>query len=229
MKTVLLSWSSGKDCAHALAELRRDPEVEVVGLLTTVNEEFDRVAMHAVRRELLLAQAQAVGLPLTTLPLPYPCSNEEYEVRMRGCLREVVARGITHVAFGDLYLQSVREYREDKLRGTGLEPLFPLWGRPTAQLAQEMLAAGARAVLTCVDPRVLPSHFVGRTWDAALLAALPPNVDPCGENGEFHTFACAGPAFHHPVAVTVTERVERDGFWFADLVPEDGPALPQSA
>ena len=217
---VLLSWSSGKDSAWALHVLRSSGDVEVVGLLTTLNEAFGRVAMHAVRRELLEAQADAAGLPLLQAPIPWPCSNEQYEAAMTRALAEARERfRPTHVAFGDLFLEEIRAYREAKMAGTGLELLFPLWGRPTDQLAREMVSGGLRAVLTCVDPRRLPQSFAGRTFDAELLTDLPPDVDPCGENGEFHTFVYAGPMFHAPLSVTPGEVVERDGFCFADVLP----------
>lgn len=220
MTRVVLSWSSGKDSAYALHVLRQDPTVEVVGLLTTCNEAADRVAMHAVRRELLLAQAEAVGLPVRIVSIPSPCPNEVYEARMADAVAAMVADGVEAIAFGDLFLEDIRRYREEKLAGTGLRPLFPLWGRPTAQLARQMLADGARAYVTCVDPRVLdPELALGAAWDEALLQKLPPSVCPCAENGEFHTFAVDGPAFRHPVAVRVGERVERGGFHFADLLP----------
>jgi uncharacterized protein (TIGR00290 family) len=215
---VLLAWSSGKDSAFTLHVLRSQG-VEVVGLLTTINEAFDRVAMHAVRLELLRAQADAVGLPLLEVRIPWPCPNEAYEAAMAAALETARERGVTAVAFGDLFLEDVRRYREEKLAPTGLEPLFPLWGRPTRALAEEMVALGQKAVLTCVDPRALPREFAGRAFDAALLRELPAAVDPCGENGEFHSFAWDGPPFRHPVPVEVGEVVERDGFVFADLVP----------
>jgi len=216
---ALFSWSSGKDSAWALHTLRQAGEVEVVGLLTTMNAEFDRVAMHAVRRALLEAQAEAAGLPLVTIPLPWPCSNEQYEAAMaRGLAEAREGLDFTAVAFGDLFLEDVRAYREQRMEGTGLTPLFPLWGRPTPRLAREMVAGGLRAVLTCVDPRHLPLAFAGRTFDAALLDDLPDAVDPCGERGEFHTFAYAGPMFSRPVERELGEVVERDGFVFADVL-----------
>jgi diphthamide synthase (EF-2-diphthine--ammonia ligase) len=193
--------------------------VEVVGLLTTLNAAFDRVSMHAVRRTLLEAQAEAARLPLVTVPIPWPCSNEQYEQAMGSVLAEArAALGFTHVAFGDLFLEDVRAYRESKLSGTGLTPLFPLWARPTDALAREMVAGGLQAILTCVDPRRLPAHFAGRRFDAELLDELPPEVDPCGEAGEFHTFVCAGPMFSSPIPCRVGAVVERDGFVFADAL-----------
>ncbi len=220
-RRVLLSWSSGKDGAWALHQLRRQDDVEVVGLLTTFDEAADRVAMHAVRRQLVDAQARATGLPLWPVLLPWPCANAEYEARMRVTLARARSEGVTHVAFGDLFLADIRAYREERLRGTGLEPLFPLWdaGRDTPALARTMIAGGLRAVLTCVDPRQLPEAFAGEMFDDGLLATLPPGVDPCGERGEFHTFCFAGPMFVSPIAVEVGERSRRDGFCFADVRP----------
>jgi uncharacterized protein (TIGR00290 family) len=217
---VLLSWSSGKDSAWTLQVLRRRG-VEVVGLLTTFNQAADRVAMHAVRRELVAAQAAAAGLPLWAVHLPSPCSNAAYEERMAAVIGRARGEGVTHVAFGDLYLEEIRAYRERQMAGTGVEPLFPLWGTAAATpaLAREMLAGGLRAVLTCVDPAQLDGAFVGRAFDAALLAELPSGVDPCGERGEFHTFATAGPMFEREVQVELGETVTRDGFCFADLLP----------
>jgi uncharacterized protein (TIGR00290 family) len=214
---TLLSWSSGKDSAWALHLLRCEARVEVVGLLTTVSEPFDRVAMHGVRRELLEAQARAAELPLVAIDLPAPCSNEEYERRMAAALGRARAQGIERIAFGDLFLADVRRYREERLAGTGIEPLFPLWGRPTASLAREMLGAGVRAWVTSVDPGRVSRDLAGRVWDESLLAALPPGADPCGENGEFHTFVSAGPMLKAPIPVCRGEVIERDGFVFADL------------
>ena len=214
---VLLSWSSGKDSAWSLYELLRQDDVEVVGLLTTVNETHDRVAMHAVRRELLEAQAAAADLPLWVVDLPWPCTNEEYEKRMSVVVARAEREGIREMAFGDLFLEDIRAYREEKLDGTGLKPRFPLWGRPTDELAREMLAGGLRAVLTCVDPKQGAAEFVGRAYDQDLLEALPDSVDPCGENGEFHTFVHAGPMFREPILIAVGEVVERGGFQFADV------------
>jgi uncharacterized protein (TIGR00290 family) len=214
---ALLAWSSGKDSAFTLHVLR-EQGVEVTGLLTTINDAFDRVAMHAVRLELLRAQADAVGLPLVEVRIPWPCPNEAYEAAMAEALAAARERGTTAVAFGDLFLEDVRRYREERMSGTGLVPLFPLWGRPTRALAEEMIALGQQAVLTCVDPRALPRAFAGRAFDAALLRELPAEVDPCGERGEFHSFAWDGPAFRCPVPVRVGEVVDRDGFVFADLL-----------
>jgi uncharacterized protein (TIGR00290 family) len=219
---TLLSWSSGKDSAWALHVLRRRADVTVVGLVTTVNAAFDRVAMHGVRRELLEAQAQAAGLPLHALPIPYPCPNEDYERIMATFVAAQAAAGIEAMAFGDLFLQDIRRYREAKLAGTGIAPLFPLWGIDTGKLAREMIAGGLEAYVTCVDPKKLPASFAGRRFDAELLADLPAGVDPCAENGEFHTFACAGPMFARPIAVAPGEVVARDGFVFCDLVPLAG-------
>jgi uncharacterized protein (TIGR00290 family) len=216
---AFLSWSSGKDSAWSLQVLRQQREVEVVGLLTTINQHFERVAMHAVRVDLLRAQAAAAGLPLLEVPLPWPCGNEQYEAAMGQALAEVKARGASVVAFGDLFLTDIRAYREQKLSGTGVRPLFPLWGLPTAQLAHDMIEGGLKARLTCVDPRVVPPGLAGRAFDVDLLRELPPGVDPCGERGEFHTFAHAGPMFHSPIAIQSGEVVERDGFVFADLLP----------
>jgi uncharacterized protein (TIGR00290 family) len=218
-RKALLSWSSGKDAAWALHVLRLQGKVEVVGLLTTTNGAFDRVAMHGVREVLLETQAEAVGLPLWKVPLPWPCPNEAYEARMADVCARAVAEGIEAMAFGDLYLEEVRDYRIQKLTGTGLEALFPIWEPDTAGLARAMIQAGLKATLACVDPKALDAAFAGRDFDADLLAALPPGVDPCGERGEFHTFAWDGPMFQHPVAIRRGEVVARDGFVFADLVP----------
>ena len=216
---VLVSWSSGKDSAWMLHTLRQRDDIELAGLLTTVNDTFGRVAMHAVRRELLAAQAEAAGLPLIEIPLPWPCSNEEYEGRMSAAVAAARRDGVTHVAFGDLFLEDVRAYRERQMQSTGLAPLFPLWGLDTATLARQMIASGLRARLTTVDPRILPASFAGREFDASLLADLPAGVDPCGERGEFHSYCYDGPMFRHPIGISSGEIVERDGFVFADLTP----------
>jgi uncharacterized protein (TIGR00290 family) len=200
--------------------LRQQPGIELAGMLTTVNERHQRVAMHAVRVELLQAQADALGLPLWRIPIPSPCPNDVYERAMAAAVGRAVADGFTHIAFGDLFLEDIRRYREDRLAGTGLTPIFPLFGADTKALAQTMVAGGLRARLTCVDPRAIDRHFVGREFDRALLDDLPASVDPCGERGEFHSFAYAGPMFSRPIAVLSGEIVERDGFVFADLLAQ---------
>jgi uncharacterized protein (TIGR00290 family) len=217
MKRALLSWSSGKDSAWALHELRRTGELELAGLVTTVNEAFARVAMHGVREALLERQAEAAGLPLWKVPLPHPCPNEVYEERMAALIERARSAGVVAMAFGDLFLEDIRAYRERQLAGTGIEPVFPLWARPTPALARDMVGAGLRARLVCVDPRQLDRRFAGRVYDAELLAELPPEVDPCGERGEFHTFCTAGPMFRAPIPVQPGGVVERDGFVFADI------------
>jgi uncharacterized protein (TIGR00290 family) len=216
---VLLSWSSGKDSAWTLHRLRRQPDIEIVGLLTTVNTTHDRVAMHATRRTILEAQARAAGLPLHVIELPWPCSDDVYGERMLAAVEAARADGVTHIAFGDLFLEDIRDYRCRQLAGTGLEPLFPIWHEPTDALARCIVDAGIEAYITCVDPTRLPARFAGRRYDHALLDELPADVDPCGEHGEFHTCVLAGPMFAHRVDAAVGAVVERDGFCFADLVP----------
>ena len=220
MKT-LVSWSSGKDSAWMVHVLRQTPGVRLGGLLTTVNQAAGRVAMHAVREALLQMQATELELPAIVLPIPSPCPNDVYERTMSDAVRRAIADGFTHVAFGDLFLADIRSYRERQLAGTGLTPLFPLFGAETATLARNMIASGLRARLTCVDPRVLDRRFAGREFDDRLLDELPQGVDPCGERGEFHSFAWAGPMFRRPIPVVDGEVVERDGFVFADLIPAD--------
>ena len=219
MQKVLLSWSSGKDSAWALRVLQQRPEIEVCGLLTTINAHFQRVAMHGTRHELLKLQAAAAGLPLWEIPLPWPCSNEIYEQAMATACGAAVKVGISAIAFGDLFLEDVRRYREDRLRGTGLNPLFPVWGRNTRGLIREMIDGGLRARIVCVDPAKMPADFAGRDLNHELLRQLPDTVDPCGENGEFHTFAYAGPMFREPIPIKSGESVTRDGFVFADVIP----------
>jgi uncharacterized protein (TIGR00290 family) len=217
MCKCLASWSSGKDSAWLVHVLRRTPGVQVGALLTTINESAQRVAMHAVRVDVLQAQADALGLPLWRVPIPSPCPNEVYEQAMAAAVKHAVDEGFSHVAFGDLYLEDVRRYREERLTGSGLEPLFPLFGSDTMRLAREMIAAGLRARLTCIDPNVLDRSFAGREFDVSLIADLPATVDPCGERGEFHTCAYDGPMFHRPIPIQTGMVVERDGFVFSDL------------
>lgn len=217
MKRVLLSWSSGKDSAWALHLLRRQADIELVGLLTTLNSEFQRVAMHGTRLSVLEAQAQAAQLPLWIVPLPWPCTNEVYELLMTEVCNRAVNEHVDAIAFGDLFLPDIRAYREAQLKPTGLEPLFPLWEIPTAELAREMIAGGLRAKLACVDTKQLPESFAGRDFDAALLDDLPPGVDPCGENGEFHTCVHGGPMFTGPIELEAGEVVNRNDFVYADF------------
>jgi uncharacterized protein (TIGR00290 family) len=218
MKRVVLSWSSGKDSAWALHVLRQDPNVELVGLLTTLNSEFQRVAMHGTRRSVLEAQADAAGLPLWIVPLPWPCPNEVYEKQMADACQRAITEGVDAIAFGDLFLADVRAYRETQLKATGLEALFPLWEMPTDALAQNMIAAGLRCKLACVDTSQLPAPFAGRDFDSALLDEFPSSVDPCGERGEFHTCVYDGPMFAKPLSLHSGEIVNRDGFVYADFL-----------
>jgi uncharacterized protein (TIGR00290 family) len=218
-KKVLMSWSGGKDSAWALHTLRQNPNYEVAALLTTLNEQFSRVAIHGFREELLDAQASAVGLPVWKIPLPWPCTNADYESRMAAVCARAVQEQFDAIAFGDLFLEDIRAYRVEKLAGTGLEPLFPIWGIPTDQLAREMVAAGLRARITCINPKLLDPSFCGRIFDASLLADLPAAIDPCGERGEFHSFAYAGPMFSRTISIEHTHCVERDGFVYGELVP----------
>jgi uncharacterized protein (TIGR00290 family) len=215
---ALISWSSGKDSAFALHEIRRAGEFEIVGAVTTVTETFGRVSIHGVRQEILHAQLKAAGLPPRIVPIPYPCPNEIYEARMGEAVASAVQQGITHIIFGDLYLADIRAYREARLAGTGITPVFPLWQRPTLPLAQAMIASGMEAYLATVDLKKLPAEFAGRKFDGHLLADLPGGVDPYGENGEFHTCVVAGPMFAHSLLVTTRERIERDGYAYCDLV-----------
>jgi len=216
---ALIAWSSGKDSAWALFEAQRSGDYEIVGALTTVTETFGRVAMHGVREELLAAQCEAIGLPPIIVPIPFPCPNEIHEARMGAVLARAKAEGVTHVIFGDLFLEDVRAYREAKMAGSGIAPIFPLWGRPTGALARAMIEGGLATRLVTVDLKVMPKSFAGRSFDFDLLAALPAGVDPCGERGEFHTCVLAGPMFKRAVPARVGEVVEREGFAFADLVP----------
>ena len=219
MKKTLLSWSSGKDSAWALHVLRQQSDIELAGLFCTVNQAYERVAMHAVRMELLQRQAQSAGLPLQIIPIPNPCSSADYERIMREFIEQDSMQEIDCMAFGDLFLEDIRRYREEHLANSGIAPIFPLWGKDTRRLSQEMIESGLRATITCVDPKYLPAEFSGREFNASFLRQLPKHIDPCGEKGEFHTFAFAGPMFGQPVEHTVGETVTRDGFVFTDLVP----------
>ncbi|HEY3975072.1 MAG TPA: ATP-binding protein [Candidatus Sulfotelmatobacter sp.] len=223
-KKILLSWSSGKDSAWTLSILRQRSDIEIAGLLTIINTQFQRVAMHGTRRALLKLQAEAAGLPLWEVPLPWPCSNERYEQAMSAACTAAIDEGISGIAFGDLFLEDVRRYREDRLRGSGLEPIFPVWGSNTQKLVAEMLDAGLHARIVCLDPRKLPADVAGCDLDRDLLRRLPEGVDPCGENGEFHTFAYAGPMFSSPIAIESGETVTRDGFVYSDVLPIGYPA-----
>ena len=218
MSRAVLCWSGGKDSAWTLQQLH-SAGVEIAALLTTINEANGRVSMHAIRGELLEAQAEAAGIPLWKIPLPWPCTNADYEMRMAAACRRAAADGITTIAFGDLFLREVRAYRERNLQGSGLEPIFPLWERPTAALAREMIAGGLRARITCIDSRAIGQEFAGREYDAQFLADLPASADPCGENGEFHSFVYDGPFFRHPIAVEPGELHKDGDFVFADFVP----------
>jgi len=220
MKKTLLSWSSGKDSAYALHTVLRERRFEVVGLLTTVTDPFQRVSMHGVREELLDRQAEAVGLPLIKIRIPSPCPNILYEETMSEVLKVWKGKGVSHVIFGDLFLEDLRKYREEKLSLLGMEGVFPIWQKNTRPLAETMIREGFRAVLTCVDPRKLPKDFAGRRFDESLLRDFPPGIDPCGENGEFHSFLYDGPIFSRPIGIRPGEIVERDGFVFADFLPE---------
>jgi uncharacterized protein (TIGR00290 family) len=217
-KRTLLSWSSGKDSGWTLHVLNRMPEIEVTGLFCTYNEKYERGAMHAVRIELIRQQADGAGLPLQLIPIPHPCSDVEYSAIMARFIDRIKAEGTDAVAFGDLYLEDVRSYREANLAGTGIEPLFPLWEIPTRRLAAEMVDAGLRAKITCIDPKHLPADFAGREYDRAFLAEIPPSIDPCGENGEFHSFVYDGPMFSNRVDFSTGETVSRDGYVFTDLL-----------
>jgi uncharacterized protein (TIGR00290 family) len=220
-RPVLFCWSGGKDSCMALHQLRRDPLREVVALLTTVTEGYDRISMHGVRRILLERQAAALGLPLEIVTIPPQCAGPEYESRMEAMLLSWKNRGVTEVAFGDIFLEDLREYRQENLARVGMKALFPVWKRPTPELVREFTALGFRAVTVCVDPKILADSFVGREIDLKFLAELPTKADPCGENGEFHSFVYDGPGFSAPVEFTLGEKVLRDGFWYCDLLPSE--------
>jgi uncharacterized protein (TIGR00290 family) len=220
LKKILLSWSSGKDSAWTLHLLRQRSDIQIAALVTTFNSEANRVAMHAVRRVLVETQAEQTGLPLWAVELPWPCSNLDYEERMRTVCQRATAEGITAIAFGDLFLQEIRDYRVRQLQGSGIEPLFPVWQIPTEQLGRDMIAAGVKAKITCVDPSKLAKSFAGRDYDLRLLHDFSSEIDPCGENGEFHTFVYDAPVFSRPIGVQTGEVIEGDGFVFADLIPE---------
>jgi uncharacterized protein (TIGR00290 family) len=218
-KKTLLSWSSGKDSAWAFHLFRQDPTIDLLGLFTVMNEKFDRVSMHSTRRELLQRQAEAIGLPLETINLPDPCTNEQYDAIMRHFVTESVNKGIACMAFGDLFLEEVRKYRENQLKGTGIEPVFPLWAIPTSDLAEQMLSAGLDAYVSSVDLKKLPSRFAGQKWSRDLIAEFLKDCDPCGENGEIHTIAVGGPMFRKTIPVSIGEVIERNGFAYADIIP----------
>jgi uncharacterized protein (TIGR00290 family) len=218
-KKTLLSWSSGKDSAWALHILQQDPGIELLGLFTAINQKYSRVSMHATRLEMLQRQADAVGLPIETIILPDPCTNEQYEAIMRPFVAESAGKGIECMAFGDLFLEDIRKYREDQLKGTGIEPVFPLWGIPTSGLAEQMLSAGLEAYVSSVDLKKLPSRFAGQKWSRNLVAEFPNDCDPCGENGEAHTVVVGGPMFTKTIPVTIGEIIEQNGFAYADIIP----------
>ena len=217
-RKTLLSWSSGKDSAWALYKLQQDPEIDLAGLFCTINNEFNRVTMHAVRIELLRQQAKSVDLPLEIIEIPYPCSNDAYGKIIARFVEKAKKAEIECFAFGDLYLEDVRDYRIEKLRGTGITPVFPIWGTPTEKLSREMIRKGLKAIITCVDPKQIPNEFVGKEYDEAFLNNLPVGADPCGEKGEFHSFVYNGPMFKTRVAITLGDVVERDGFIFIDVL-----------
>jgi uncharacterized protein (TIGR00290 family) len=220
-KKTLLSWSSGKDSAWALHVLRQQHDIEVVGLFCTFNKKFERGAMHAVRNELICQQAESIGLPLQLIPIPDPCSDSEYKRIMANFIEQVKSQGIDTIAFGDLFLEEIRSYREESLVGTGITPLFPIWGIPTNELSKEMINSGLRAKITCIDPKYLPAEFAGHEYDSTFLEQIPDAIDPCGEKGEFHSFAYDGPMFKNKLNISVGETVTRDGFIYTDLLPEE--------
>lgn len=218
-RKTLVSWSTGKDSAWALHVLQNDPSIDVVGLVCTTNEKFDRVAVHGVRIELLKQQAESANLPLYTIPIPYPCNNDEYVSAMKSFISDAKKQGVEHLAFGDLFLRDVRSYRENLLKETGITPLFPIWGCSTKMLSKQMISSGLKAIITCINPKQIAKEFVGREFNESFLNDIPENVDPCGENGEFHSFAFEGPMFQNPIKVILGETVFRDDVYFADLLP----------
>ena len=222
MEKVILSWSGGKDSALSLYEIQKSGKYEIASLLTTINEDYDRVSMHGVRRVLVEQQAHSLGLPITEVFVPRDCSNEEYETRMGKVLTRFKQDGITKAVFGDIFLEWVKEYREKNLARLGMKGVFPLWGRNTAELTRSFIALGFQAIITCVDTKLIAARFLGRILDSQFLAELPANVDPCGENGEFHSFVFAGPIFKKRIAYTLGETVQRDSFYFCDLLPKEG-------
>jgi uncharacterized protein (TIGR00290 family) len=220
MKKTLLSWSSGKDSAWALHVLRQDPNIDLLGLFTSSNRKYGRVSMHATPLELLKLQADSVGLPVHIIHLPDPCTNEQYDTIMQQFLEDIIPKGIQYMAFGDLFLEDIRKYREDQLKGTGISPLFPLWKTPTRELAEDMLKAKMEAYISSIDLKKLPERFVGQKWSMDFVKDLPKDIDPCGENGEFHTIVVDGPVFQRPIPVKVGRHVRRDGFAYADIIPD---------
>jgi len=223
-----MAWSSGKDSAWALHTARLAGQVEIIGLMTTITTQYNRISMHGVRKALLMAQAEALGLPLYCVGIPTPCSNEQYEASMREALAVAASQGVTHIVFGDLFLQDLKEYREQNLATVGMQAYFPLWRRDTTSLAQEMVQGGLQAQLTCIDPKKVPTELAGHAFNRELLAKLPDNVDPCGENGEFHSFVWDGPMFSQPIPLTQGETVERDGFIFTDFLPASTVEAPMA-
>lgn len=222
-KKALLSWSSGKDSAWALHVLRQNPSIDVVGLFCTVNKVFNRVAMHGVRVNLLQQQARSIGLPLQLIEIPYPCSDADYAIAMARFIDKAKNEKIEFFAYGDIFLEDVKRYREESLKGTGIEPIFPIWGIPTKQLSQQMVDSGLKAVITCLDPKQIAKEFAGREYSESFLNDIPENIDPCGENGEFHSFAFEGPMFQNPIDIVIGETVNRDGFYFTDLLEPRTP------
>ncbi|WP_353570693.1 ATP-binding protein [Candidatus Albibeggiatoa sp. nov. BB20] len=218
---VLMSWSSGKDSAWALYQLLQNPEFEVFGLFCTINKKFNRVAMHSVRVELLQQQAEQIGLPLYIIELPFPCSNADYEAIMGDFVAQAQHDQIDCFAFGDLFLEDIRQYRVDKLKGTGIEPIFLIWGIPTQQLSRQIITGGLKAITTCIDSKQAPEHLIGKAFDDSFLDSLPETVDPCGENGEFHSFVFDAPIFKHAINISLGDIVHRDGFVFADILPKN--------